>query len=102
MPLFERLTVGWVDDNVGLFFLLDKVAERGDITRLGAGLPTVVGRRTGKRPQVIAQLQNWVVMVGFDDGRCCCWAGPLVHGTAQTGHRMLTELHRSVNILCTC
>ena len=54
VPIFERLTAGWVNDNVGLFFLLEKVAERGNITRLGAGLPTVVGRQTGTRPQVIA------------------------------------------------
>ena len=54
VPIFERLTAGWVDDDVGLFFLLKKVAEGGDITRLGAGLPTVVGKRKGTRPQVIA------------------------------------------------
>ena len=64
VPIFERLTAGWVDDDVGLFFLLDKVAERGNITRLGAVLTKVVWRLTGTRPQVIAQLQNWVVMVG--------------------------------------
>ena len=54
MPIFERLISGWVDDKVGLFFLLEKVAERGNITRLGAALPTVVGRQKGMRPQVIA------------------------------------------------
>ena len=53
VPIFERLTAGWVDDDVDLFFLLEKVAEGGDITRLGAALPTVVGRRTGTRLQVI-------------------------------------------------
>ena len=54
VPIFERLTAGWVDDEVGLFLLLGKVAERGDITGLGAALPTVVGRRTGTKPHVIA------------------------------------------------
>ena len=54
VPIFERLTDGWVNDGVGLFLLLEKVAERGDTTRLGAGLPTVVGIWTGTRPQVIA------------------------------------------------
>ena len=54
VPTFERLTAGWVDDDIGLFFLLEKVAEGGNITRLGAALPKVVGRRTRMRPQVIA------------------------------------------------
>ena len=54
VPIFEGLTTGWVDDNVVLFFLLEKVAEGGNITRLGDGLPTVVGKRKGTRPQVIA------------------------------------------------
>ena len=49
VPIFERLTAVWFDDNVGLFFLLEKVAERGNITRLGSRLPTVVERRTGTR-----------------------------------------------------
>ena len=44
--LFKRLTDGWVDDDVGLFLLLEKVAESGNITRLGAAFPTVVGRWT--------------------------------------------------------
>ena len=69
MLIFERLTAGWVNENVVLFLLLEKVAESGDITRLGDGLPTVVGRRTGTRLQVIARFQNWVVTVGFDYGR---------------------------------
>ena len=69
MPIFERLTAGWVNDDVGLFFLLEQLAKSGDITRLGAGLPAVGGRRTGTWPQVIARLQNWFVAVGFDDGR---------------------------------
>ena len=73
VPIFERLTAGWIDDDVGLFFLLEKVAERSNIIRLDAALLTVVRIRTGTRPHVIAQLQNWVVMVGFDDGRCWCW-----------------------------
>ena len=58
VPIFERLTAGWVNANVGLLFLLEKVAERGDITRLGAGLPTVVGMRTETRLKVMARLQN--------------------------------------------
>ena len=53
VPIFKRLTAGWVDDDIGLFFLLEKVADGGNITRLGAALPTVVGRRMGTRPQVI-------------------------------------------------
>ena len=68
VPIFERLTAGWVDDNVGLFLLLEKVAERGDITWLGVALTTVVGKQMGTRPQVVARLENWVVMVGFNDG----------------------------------
>ena len=36
VTIFERLTSGWVDDDVGLFLLLEKVAECGDIMRLGA------------------------------------------------------------------
>ena len=76
MPIFERLTIGWVNEDVGLLFLLYQVVERGNITWLGAGLPTVVGRRTGIWPQVIAGFQNWVVTVGFDDGRSWCWGRP--------------------------
>ena len=53
MPIFERLTAGWVDDDVGLFFFMNKVAEGGDIMRLGAAFPTVVRIWTGTRPQVI-------------------------------------------------
>ena len=44
VPIFEGLTAGWVDDNVVLFFLLEKVAEGGDMVQLGAALPTGVGR----------------------------------------------------------
>ena len=69
VPIFERLTAGWVNDDVGLLFLLEKVSEGGNITRLGAGLSAVVGIRTGTRPQVIARFQNWVLTVRFDDGR---------------------------------
>ena len=76
VSIFERLIAGWFNDDVGLFFLLEHVAERGDIIRLGAGLPTVVGRWTGTWPQVIARLQNWVVTVRFDDGRSWCWGRP--------------------------
>ena len=54
VPIFERLTAGWVDDDVGLFFFINKVAEGGDIMRLGAALPTVVRRWTETRPQVIS------------------------------------------------
>ena len=54
MPIFEHLTAGWVNDDVGLFLFLEKWAECGDITRLGAALPTVVGRWMGMRTQVIA------------------------------------------------
>ena len=67
--IFECLTSGWANDDVGLLFLLEKVAECGNIMRLGASLPMVVGRQTGTRPQVIARFQNWVVMIGFDDGK---------------------------------
>ena len=54
VPIFEGLTTGWVDDDVGLFFLMDKLAEGGDITRLCAALPAVVRRWTGTRSQVIS------------------------------------------------
>ena len=50
VSIFERLTAGWVDDDVRLLFLLENVAEGGNITRLGAALPTVVGTRMGKSP----------------------------------------------------
>ena len=53
-PIFEHLTAGWVDDNVGLFFLLNKLAEVVNITQFGAALPTVLGRRKGTRQHVIA------------------------------------------------
>ena len=45
----EFLATGWVDGNVGLFFLMDKVAEGSDITRLRDALPAVVRRWTGTR-----------------------------------------------------
>ena len=47
MPIFECLAAGWVDDDVGLFFLMDKVDESGDIPRLLAALPAVVKIWTG-------------------------------------------------------
>ena len=56
VPIFKRLTAGRVDDDIGLYFLLEKVADGGNITRLGAALPTVVGIQTGMRPHVIACL----------------------------------------------
>ena len=87
MPIFKGLTNGMVDDDVGFFFLVDKVAVGGDITRLGAASPTVVRRRTGTRPQVISWLQNWVVTVGFDDGRCWCWGRPPCTLDWGDGHR---------------
>ena len=58
VPIFERLTAGWVNDDAGLFFLLEKVAERDDISQLGAGLSTVGWIRTGTWLQVIVLLQN--------------------------------------------
>ena len=73
MPILEQLTAGWVNDNVGLFFLSEQLAERADITQLGAGLVTVGGRRTGTLSKVITKLKDWVVAVGFDDGRSRCW-----------------------------
>ena len=53
MPIFECLTAGWVDENVGLFFLMDKVAEGGNITRLCVALSAVVRSWTETRLQVI-------------------------------------------------
>ena len=47
MPIFECLAAGWVDDEVGLLFLLDKVDEAGDIPWLCTALPVVVRRWTG-------------------------------------------------------
>ena len=47
VPILECLVVGWVEDDVGLFFLMYKVAEGGDIPRLCAALPAVVQRWTG-------------------------------------------------------
>ena len=77
VPIFERLTTGWVNDNIGLFFLLEQFYESGNITLLGSGLPMVGGRRTGMWPKVIGQLKNWVFTLGFDNGRCWCWVWPL-------------------------
>ena len=85
MPIFERLTSGWVDDDVGLFFSLEKVAERGDIMQLGAGLPTVVGRRTRTRPQVIARLKTGSSWSGSMMAGIIAGDGPLVHGASWTG-----------------
>ena len=47
VPIFQCLATGWVNDHVGFFFLMDKVAEGGDIPRLCAALPAVVRRWTG-------------------------------------------------------
>ena len=47
VPTFECLDAGWVDDDIGLFFFMDKVAEGGDITQLCAPLPAIVRRWTG-------------------------------------------------------
>ena len=49
------------------------MAERGAITLLGAGVTTVVGRLTGSWPKAITLLINWVIVVGFDNGRSRCW-----------------------------
>ena len=76
MLIFESLTAGWINDNVGLFFLLKQFAERGNIMRLGGGLPTVVGIRTGTWPKVITRLKDWVVAVRLDNGRSQCWGRP--------------------------
>ena len=54
VPMFECLNAGWVDDDVGLLFLMDKVSEGGNITRLRADLPAIVRRWTGTRSQVIS------------------------------------------------
>ena len=47
VPIFECLAAGWVDDEVGLLFLLDKVAEAGNIPWLCTALSEVVRRWTG-------------------------------------------------------
>ena len=47
MPIFECLAAGWVDDDVDLFFLMDRVAEGGNIPRFFAALPAVVRIWTG-------------------------------------------------------
>ena len=44
VPIFECLAAGWVNEDVGLFFLMDKVAEGGDIMWLCDALPAVVRR----------------------------------------------------------
>ena len=53
MPIFEGVTAGWVDDDVGLLLFMDKVAEGGDIMGLCDALPAVVRKRTGTKSQVI-------------------------------------------------
>ena len=69
MTILERLTAGWVNDNVGFFFLLEKLAERGNKTRLGAGMETVGWRRTGTWTKVITRLKDGVFAVGFNNVR---------------------------------
>ena len=51
VPILEGLTNGWVNDNVGLFFLLEQVAECGNITWLGAACQWLEGdgRGCGRR-----------------------------------------------------
>ena len=49
VPIFECVSAGLVDDDVCLFFLMDKVAEGGNITWLCAALRAVVRRWTGTR-----------------------------------------------------
>ena len=40
---------------------------------MGAGIETVVGRRTGTWTKVITIMKDRVVAVGFDNGRYRCW-----------------------------
>ena len=47
VPIFECLAADWVDDDVGLFLLMYKVAEGGNIPRFCAALPAVVRRWKG-------------------------------------------------------
>ena len=47
VPIFKCLAAGWVDDDVGLFFLMDYVAEGGYIQWLCSAFPAVVGSLTG-------------------------------------------------------
>ena len=49
VPIFECLVDSWVDENIGLFFLIDMVDEGGNIMWLCAALPEVVRRWTGTR-----------------------------------------------------
>ena len=47
VQIFECLDAGWVDEDVGLFFFMDKLAEGDDIPLLCAALSAVVRRWTG-------------------------------------------------------
>ena len=67
--IFKRLTVGWVNDNVGFFFLLYQLAECDNKPRFGASMEIVGGRRTGKWTKVITRLKEGVVAVGLNNGR---------------------------------
>ena len=58
VPIFEGLAAGWVDDDVGLFFLLDKVAEGGDITRSCAALSIKKNKPTESSTQPAAMHSN--------------------------------------------
>ena len=69
MTILERLTAGWVNDNIVFFFLPEQLAERGDKMRLGAVMETVGGRWVGTWKKVITILKDGVVAVGFDNGR---------------------------------
>ena len=73
MTILKRLTDVWVNEKVGFFFLSENLAERGDKTRLGAGMEMVGGRRKGMWTKVITRMKDWVVAVGFDNGRYRCW-----------------------------
>ena len=69
MTILEQLTDGWVNDNVGFFFLSEQLAECGNKKRLGGGMETVGERRTHMWKKVITILKDRVIAVGFDNGR---------------------------------
>ena len=65
--ILKQLIAGWVNDNVGFSFLLENLDERGNKTRLGAGMEKVGGRWTGILTKVITRLKDGVVAVRFDN-----------------------------------
>ena len=69
MTILDQFTAVCVNGNVGFFFLSEQLADHGNKTRLGLGMETVGGKRTGTWTKVIRRLKNGVVTVRFNNGK---------------------------------